>query len=390
MPSPLMIGSDHGILILISINSRGKKFVLYHVEFPMVKSRRIVRRARPGMSAARVLPIVARGIMSRYRSGGSGTATTSSRKRTEMAPLTNQKDVRVTYRKRRMRRGRKKRYVRQLKRFRSNMLKSLPARVYTAVFGQSVTWVDNTSRYFGAFMGLCANNFYDNNVGELFNAITAGSAADQKMEAGKLRMDHMSLSVVIRNTSNVTGGESGVVDLDIWKVMFIRDVPLDAWVSANAVESFMVSEKNRMRQPQGMDFEGTNTGAAITTLIQNTGGSSTTQVVGDTLWNNSPFLKYVKIMKQWKVQLGVGEVCHFNMRTTANKMIPRTDCFGTSALAAKRYFTQGYIFNANGRLNISDPNYFEDGSLVVEQYVRYNSKVVPGGAPTLVYDPPFS
>lgn len=350
--------------------------------------RRSVAR-RPGTSLLRYAPAVARGLMSRYRSGGSSTST-KQRTRSEMAPLTNQNDVRTVYRKRAMPRGKKRRYVKQVKRFQSNIMRGLPSRIYTSVHPQSIVWVNDTSRYFGAFMGLCANNFYDNNFGELYDNIHQGTTADAKAEMMKLRVDSMSLSVVIRNTSEIIGGESGIVDLDVYKVAFQRDVPQALWGSVIGIESFLATEKNRMRQPQGMDIEVSDTGTAIATAQQNAGTSSGAQVVGDQLWNNPGALKYVKVLKQWKVQISRGQVVHFNMRSSRNKIITRTDCFGNTALAAKKWLTQGYIFNANGRLNIASPSYFEDGSLVVEQYVRYNCKVMPGISPTLVTDLPFS
>jgi len=352
--------------------------------------RRYARRFRPYRRAAgtalRRFGSVAAAVGVGYGSGGSAT-TTKTKQKTEVGPLTEQRDFRVVYRKRRMPKRKKRGYVRSLKRFRSALMRNEPARIFQYVFANEEVASANLSTYFGAFMGLCANNNADNNFGEVWNNMTNSSAADLKTESGRLRVDHMSLRIVLRNTTVTEGGAPGVIDVDVYHVVCIRDVPLDLWPAGVGIESMHALLKSRMRQAQGMDIEVDDGGVGIPTAQENAGTSSSTQVVGDSLWNAPPFLRYWKIIKQFKIQLPVGNTTEFQIRSSRNKSVSRTECFGTSGIAAKRYFTEGYIFNINGR------SYLEAGlvkfapvTVMMEQYVRYNCKPITGGAPTLTYD----
>lgn len=302
--------------------------------------------------------------------------------------LTDQRDVITTYRKRRMPRRKKRRYVRSLRRWKSAQLRLSPSRIFQYCDVDAITWAANTSRYFGAFSGLYGQNNYDNNFGEAWNSITNTGSASDKADAGQFRLDHQGLRCVIRNTTTVgSSAASPTIDIDVYKVVCIKDIPISLWVSGLGIESFMVGEKNRMRQAQGMDIEVGTTGSGIATSIQNAGSSSSTQVVGDSLWNNPPFLRYFKIIKQFKVQLGSNNICEFSWRDSKNRTVKRNECFGTSALAAKKGVTRGYIFNVNGRaFDNAGTAEFVSGSLILEQYVRYNVKCIAGTAPTLVYD----
>jgi len=265
-----------------------------------------------------------------------------------------------------------------------------PSRIFQYLDVKEENSGTNFSAYFGCFMGLLANNYYDNNFGEVWNSFTGGTSADLKAQAGKLRVDHMSLRVVLRNISDVTvEGSTGTIDIDVYQVICIKDVPADLWPTSTGIESFHATQKNKMRQAQGMDIEVTDDGAAgIPTLQQNAGTASATQLVGDTLWNNPPFLRYWRITKQFKIQLPVGSTTEFGMRTSKNFSIAREECFDLNQLAAKAWVTRGYIFNINGRAVVTGPGVygFQDVNVVCEQYVRYNCKPIVSKAPTLVYD----
>lgn len=327
-------------------------------------------------------------LASAYAAGYSRTS--SAKRNVESAPLTDQRDYRVVYRKRRMPKRRKRRYVRSLKRFRSAMLRNEPSRLFQYLYVNEENSGLNTSSYFGAFAGLCANNNYDNNFGEVWNSMTAGSAADLKAQAGRLRVDHMSLRVVLRNiTTDIPSGASGTIDIDVYQVICIRDIPISAWPSGTGIESFHVLQKNKMRQAQGMDIEVNDDGTAgIPTLQQNSGTSSSNQAVGDSLWNCPLFMRYWRVLKQFKIQLPVGNTTEFQMRTSKNFTIAREECFDLQQLAAKAWVTRGYVFNINGRPRQSGPGVWEfaDVNLCVENYVRYNCKPIVSKAPTLVYD----
>lgn len=329
---------------------------------------------------------VASALASSYAQGGSRTAT--SKRSVTTAPLTGERDYRVVYRKKRMPRRRKRRYVRSIKRFNSALLRSEPARLFQYLDVKDYLSGLNTSRYFGAFMGLLGQNFYDNNFGEAFNNMTGGSAT-LKAQAAKLRVDHMSLRVVLRNTTEgVVQGGIGTIDLDVYQVVCCRDLPISAWPSANGIESFAASQKNKLRQATGMDIEVTDAGAGVPTSQQNAGTSSVTQVVGDSLWNNPLFLRYFKVVKQFKIQLPVGSTTEFSMRDSKNSVITREMCFDLNQLAAKAWFTKGYVFNINGRPTLTGPSTYEfaNVSVICEQYVRYNCKPLVSKSPTYTYD----
>lgn len=300
--------------------------------------------------------------------------SSNSRRSTEIQPLTGEKDVRVTYMKRRMPRRKKKQFVRSVRRYRSHLYRSLPARIFQYGFAAAQTAAVNCSQYFGCFAGLLGQNCYDTHLTQAFDSI-GNSASTNKQAASHLRVDHMSLSVVLN------ANYLAAVDVDVYKVICIKDIPFTEWINGTEIQSMHVTKKNLMRQAHGMDIEVNDAGAGIVTNAQNAGTSSTTQVVGDTLWNCPPFLRYWKIVKQSKIHLPAGGTCQFQLRTSKNKLISKSDCV---ALAAKAYFTQGYIFNINGRWLEGEG--FQTTSLSMETFVRYNIKNIPGQSPTLVYD----
>ena len=231
-------------------------------------------------------------------------------------------------------------------------------------------------------MGLYSQYVYDNNLAQASSSISDGLNGDDKLMAGYLRLDHQSLRCVIRNM----GGNT--VDVDVYKVICIRDIPTDTWAGGTGIESMHVRCKNTLRQAKGMDIEVSDGGAGIPTAQQNAGTSSTNQVVGDMLWNAPPFLKYWKIVKQFKIQLPPGNTTEFQCRSAKNQTIAVTQLSSEEGLAAKKYITQGYIFNINGRATELEGGSFsfDSSRVVLEQYVRYNMKVIPGNSPTLVYD----
>lgn len=314
--------------------------------------------------------------------------SSSAAQNVNTAPLTSERDYRVVYRKKRMPKRKKRRYVKSLKRFRSAMLREEPARIFQYLDVKDYTSGLNASRYFGAFMGLMANNWYDNNFGEAWNNMTLATAT-LKAQAAKLRVDHMALRVVLRNvTTDVVSGGSATIDLDVYQVVCCRDLPISAWPTTSGIESFAVLQKNKLRQATGMDIEVSDTGTGIATSQQNAGTSSTTQVVGDSLWNNPLFLRYFKVIKQFKIQLPAGGITEFSMRTSKNHIISREQCFDLNQLAAKAWVTKGYVFNINGRPTNTGGSVYEFANVgvVCEQYVRYNCKPLVSKAPTLTYD----
>lgn len=310
-------------------------------------------------------------------------AFSGSKRNSEMPPLTAEKDVRMTYRKRRMPKRKRRRYVSGLKRFRSNLMKSEPSRIHMLNWVEKPGALADTSRYFGAFMGMMANNVYDTSISNLWNNLE--STATAKVRHANLRLDHMSLNIVIRNTT--TGGSTGgIMDLDVYKVVFTRDVPLDRWATTDQIETFMAALKAEMRQHQGMDVDVTDAGVGIPTVQTNAGTTAANQAVGDILFNNPPFLRYIRVLKAWKVQLGAGQTVTFNWRDSRNRVVARPECINTEAgaISAKRYLTKGYIFNMNGRYGTTA---YDPVTCTCEHYVRYNFKPMsPISSDTLVFD----
>lgn len=322
-----------------------------------------------------------RRVRQAYNAYKSFTDTSRKRRVRSLPPLTGQHDFRVTYTKRRMPKRKKRAYVRAVKRFRSMNMKALPSRIFQYVHVARYDSNIDTSRYFGCFMGLYSQYHYDNNFGQVRDSITNLGAAGFKLEAGHLRLDHSGLRVVLRNVN------TNSVDVDVYQVICIRDIPTDTWAGGTGIESMHTRCKNIMRQAKGMDIETSDGGAGIATAQQNAGTSSTSQVVGDMLWNAPPFLKYWKIVKQFKIQLPAGNTTEFQLRSTRNQVINVTQLGSEEGLSAKKYISQGYIFNINGRASPIEGGFsFDSSSVICEQYVRYNMKVIPGSSPTLVYD----
>jgi len=316
----------------------------------------------------------------RYSQGGRSS---------EMAPLTNDKDVRQTYKRKPMAKGKKKRYVSSLKKFRALQLRNEPSRISLFVHTLGYSAAADTCKYFGSFMGLLANTFYDNSLGDMFNQMTvAGNTAAAKARQSFLRVDHQSLSVAIRNTTSAVANGSGVIDMDVYKVVVVRDIPLDRWATGISFESMAAALKSDLRQHQGMDIEVGDNVLGIPVVQENAGTSDADQAVGDTLFNNPPLCRYFRIVKMWKIQVAPQQVVHFNMRDSKNYVVHRDMCIASeaAALAAKRYVTKGYVFNINGRALSIAPYSFEPVTAVVETYVRYNAKPIVSHSDTLVYD----
>lgn len=314
---------------------------------------------------------------------GSRTGTTSGRKSSEMAPLTNEKDVRTVYRKRRMPRRRKRRFLRRIKQFKSLQLRTEPSRIFQYVQAYSEDAGLNTSNYFGCFYGLVAQDAYSNSLLKVYGQFTNGVAADQKAFASHLRIDHMSITTVIRNVSTPAAGESGTIDLDVYKVICIKDVPISLWPAGTDIQALIQTLGGRLNTAVGQDIEVNDAGAGIATAA-----SGNVNAVGSCLWNIPTFCSYFKVIKQFKIQLGVGQVVQLNMRTSKNKRVSYEECqsSGTSGrLAAKAYLTAGYIFNENGRWNRATSGW-EAVRLETEQFTRYNIKPLLPTADTYVYN----
>jgi len=310
-------------------------------------------------------------------------------KQVSTRPLTDQRDVVTTYRKRRMPKRKKKRYLRSLRRWRSAQMRLSPSRFFSYLDVENVSWNAGYAVYSGSFMGLLSQNANDNNLGEAWTSIHDGNSADEKAAAAKFRLDHQSLRVVIRNTTTADNENSTpTIDIDVYKVVCIKDVPNSVWPSGTEIESFMAQQKNKLRRANGMDIEVDDSGAGIPTLQQNAGTSSSNQAIGDSIWNNPMFLRYFKIIKAFKIQLGSNNQTEFSWRDSKNYTIRRDECFSsTNGLAAKKGLTKGFILNLNGRCYYDNGTpQFNSGSIVVERYVRYNVKTIPGTSPTLVYD----
>lgn len=298
----------------------------------------------------------------------------------EMAPLTGEKDVRTVYRRRRMPRRRKRRYLRKLKQFRSLEMRNEPCRITQFVEGGNVGCIANQQRWFGFFYGLCDQQIDNNSIRDVWNTLSPGTSWET---SANLRIDHMALSVVLRNvTSGLSSTESPTIDLDVYKVVCQRDVPKDLWRAGVALDTFIRAMNDRLREHAGYDIPKTDAGAGIGVI--NTGNST---AVGNMLWNNPPFLRYFKIIRQTKIQVPLGGVVHFNMRSSKNKVVNKESCVGnvTGSLACKKYLTAGYIFNINGRFD-STVGGFSACSMDYEIYTRYNCKPLKGIADTLVYN----
>lgn len=356
-----------------------------------VRYRRPIRRALGyiGNLATGFAGQMARNYRVRYRAPGSRTSTSQSVKRVEMAPLTGEKDVRMVYRKRRMNRGKKSSYLRRIRGFKSMQMKLDPCRISIFSGIQIVNSNANSSSYFGTFMGMCGNNAYSNHLGRVWEQMTVDTSSTRdKTRHNFLRVDHMSISIVLRNiTNNIEAVSSNLVDIDVYKVVCIKDIPYARWGSPLAIESLHAALKAEMRQHRGMDNEVSDGGAGITTAQTNAGTSSANQVVGDLLFNAPPFLRYWKVIKMWKVHLPPGGTATFNFRDSKNYVIGRPQCISSEAgcLAAKKGLTKGYIFNINGRYVPVPVAAYEPTTVIMEHYTRYNCKPITPNHDTLVY-----
>lgn len=345
--------------------------------------RRFYKRSKGWNYAKDYGKLMALGAGMGFRGSGPSSGTSTRRKSSEMAPLTSEKDVRTVYRKRRMPRRRKRGFLKKIKTFRSLQLRNEPSRIFQYVQGYSEDAGVNTSNYFGCFYGMVANDAYSNSLSKVYGQFTDGTNADQKAYASFLRIDHMSISTVIRNVSTPAAGESGVIDLDVYKVVCIRDIPLAVWPAGTDIQAFIQTMAARLSTAKGADIEVNDAGAGIAVAA-----SGNVNAVGSMLWNIPTFLRYFKIVKQFKIQLGVGQVVHLNMRTSKNKRVSYEECQSTGVsgrLAAKAYLTAGYIFNENGRWNRTASGW-EGVELETEQFTRYNIKPLLPTQDTYVYN----
>jgi len=323
-----------------------------------------------------------------YKSIKALTAPTSSssKKAISFNPLTTQNDYQVTYRKRRMPRRKKRRYVKSIKRFNAMQMRFMPARIFQNVYAGRVIGAVNTSTFSAAFMGLYYQEEYDNSLNNAIASLGSNNVTN-KMMPGSVRLDHQSLRVVLRNlTVPDAAFASSTVDIDVYQVICVRDVPSSLWPSGDSFNVFFNTLQFQHRQAQGMDIDMSSTGVAVPTLPENQSSE-----VGNSLFNNPGFCKYFKVLKCFKVQLAQNNVTEFQMRSSRNKKLQVREFLNQSTfspLACKAYVTQGYIFNYNGRAwpDSGDVMNFNSYDIMEEHYVRYNLKIVPGFSPTITYD----
>lgn len=343
---------------------------------------RVVRRRRSSFGTSGLIRNVFRTGMG-LRRAFSNTRTSTKRRSSEMQPLTSEKDVRTVYRKRRMPRRKRKAYVRKIKGFRSLQMRNEPSRIFMYVNATGEDSGANTSNYFGNFYGLCSQDGYSNSLRKVYNQFTNNTAADQKAFASHLRIDHMSLTIILRNSTTAVVGGSGVIDLDVYKVVCIKDIPNSVWVDGTDIQAMLQTLAGRLNTAVGQDIEVGDTGTGIATTA-----SGNVNSVGSMLWNTPNFLRYWKILKQTKIQISPGQIIQLNMRTSRNKIASYEECSPSSSsgrLAAKKGLTAGYIFNQNGRWERL-LNGWQATTLEVEYFTRYNIKPLLPTADTYVYN----
>jgi len=341
------------------------------------------RYGRIANYAGRLILRGAQNYLNKYSAPNYATSRVQ-RNSVDMAPLTGEKDVRVTYRKRRMSRRKRRRYVKSLKRWRSQNMRSEGSNIFKLNYVATEAANANCSVYFGALVGLCAQSAYDTHIGDCYDKMMNTGASGARTNTTGVRVDHMSITVILRNVSNAV---PAMVDIDVYKVICIRDIPMGAspnWPSGVGIESFLTVQKNLMRSVTGMIEPLNDGGTGIATTAQNAGASSATQSVGDLLFDNPPALRYWKVLKVWKIHLPPGGTANFGHRVSKNYYIKKEDCF-VSGLAAKKGVTQGYIFNMNGRWDPGTSSY-APVDVIQEQFVRYNMKGCRGSADTLTFD----
>jgi len=351
-----------------------------------VRRGRITKTGRYGRLAGYAGRLILRGAQNYLNKYSAPNIATSrvQRSSVDMAPLTGERDVRVTYRKRRMNRRKRRRYVKSLKRWRTQNMRSEGSNIFKCNYVATEAANANCSVYFGALVGLCAQSAYDTHIGDCYDKMINGGTAQNRAQSTGVRVDHMSITVVLRN---ISASVPAMVDIDVYKVICIRDIPMGAspqWPSGLTIESWLTVQKNQMRTVGGMVEPVTDAGVGVATAAQNAGASSATQAVGDLLFDNPPALRYWKVLKVWKIHLPPGGTANFGHRVSKNYYIKKEDCF-LNGLAAKKGVTQGYIFNMNGRWDPGAEAY-APVDVIQEQFVRYNMKGCRGTADTLTFD----
>lgn len=303
---------------------------------------------------------------------------------------TNQNDVTLQYKYKKMPRKLKRKIQRKVKTYKAMKNMDLPQRIFQFFNGEKLTWAPNTSVYTGAIIGRLDLDKEEVSVYNAINEWCSVSNIKDKLANTTVRCDSAIMRVVIRNGYPGPGLEpdhSGIVDLDIYRVVCTRDLRDDAIAATYTTADWLAMFQRRQRQSQAQDWPvGLSEGGAGISTLKIVPDKKDNQHVGSSLFDNSMFCRYFKILKVHKVQLSPGQICEFSYKQFKNKYfkigesVQPTDetepgLYVPQTLAFKKGFTAGFIINCNGRVHDTGSNLqTEGGTVFIERYARYSFK----------------
>lgn len=206
------------------------------------------------------------------------------------SPLTTQHDQSLRYRRKKMPRGKKRRWVRFTKRVKHVMLQMNSLTTWTKAFYQRLTGAANLQAMASYMLGGVQTGNNDELL-QIFRAAYGSSIVNSNVDGYKLYLKAMCLDVQMTNT----GSYGAIIDCYELQCRCAYGTSDDVVTAYQAL----------------YNLQGTTTGV----------GSRSYGSPASTPFENGPFLKYWKIVKKREILLGVGQVTTMQMRLPQDRIL---------------------------------------------------------------------
>lgn len=251
----------------------------------------------------------------RYRSF---TTTRNNSKRTTVrAGVTGQYDSSNIYRRKRMPRRRRRRWVKFSKKVNYIINKNVApcALVRNKVLSRSASVNQQLLGVASLYSGFGTNaDLSDDQITLLKDAALRAYGDSTKYFQAQVKVTSAVLDVTFENRSDNADTPLTTVDaeVDVYELQCVRDVMIDDPVQSDRdIYDFITNCCNEQPRPTTGD---TSAGAVIGTSLDST-------TIGWTPWQSSKFCKYFKVLKKTKKYLTPGGYFTYQIRSPADKII---------------------------------------------------------------------
>lgn len=276
------------------------------------------------------------------------------------APITSQYDVKTVYRKKRMPRRRRRRYVRFAKSVQHLNMKATALQTQLIRENKILIAPQNTTSYVAQMMYSCNG---DGGAQGSASALSRGKTNDLN--------DMLTDGTLTNNPTALVHYQSCTMDTML-RNNGTTPVVVEAY---HIVVRSDAQDTNSQRYVENIYEIGFDTPTAV-----NEGATGTNRTrmdatdIGSTPFNNSMFARYFTVKKKIRIELGAGEISVLQIRDPKNRKFQR---YKIDNMVYIPWVTQGYLFQVIGApTNTEGSNFTEATSVSITSTRTYNYHVI--------------